>query len=279
MTIEANHDRLEEVLVAALQISSDKGRQEFVSQECGDDIVLKASVERLIENHLQSGSFLESNSATFRSGETVPDRSVENELNGQMLGPYRLIRMIGAGGMGAVYLAEQETPIRRPVAIKVIRSGLSTAGIRARFEHERLTLSLMDHANIARVVDAGLTSEGDSFIAMECVDGDDITVFCDKERFTIRQRVELLVSVCEAVQHAHQKGVIHRDLKPSNVLVAKKDGRAVPKVIDFGVARATDSSLLVRERVTEIGQIIGTFEYMAPEQADSSNLDVSRRSD
>ncbi|MEQ1829806.1 MAG: serine/threonine-protein kinase, partial [Pirellula sp.] len=279
MLIEPNHDRIEEILVSALQITSDSSRQEFVSHACGEDIELKANVEQLIHNHLQAGSFLEPNFGTYSSGETVPDRTVTKELVGQMLGPYRLIRMIGAGGMGAVYLAEQETPIRRPVAIKVIRKGLSTAGIRARFEHERLTLSLMDHANIARVVDAGSTPDGDSFIAMECVEGDDITVFCDKERYTIRQRIELLVSVCEAVQHAHQKGIIHRDLKPSNVLVAKKDGRAVPKVIDFGVACATDSSLLDRERVTEIGQIIGTFEYMAPEQADWGNLDIDTRAD
>ncbi len=177
--------------------------------------------------------------------------------------------------MGDVFQAEQQAPIQRQVAIKVIRRGLASASMLARFAHESQLLGLMDHFNIARVLDAGSTPEGYPYIAMEWVDGVHITTFCDQQRYTIRQRVELLVTICQAVQHAHQKGIIHRDLKPSNVLVTIKDGQAVPKIIDFGVARATQFDTLDQERMTQAGQIIGTFEYMAPEQADSGNATLT----
>ncbi len=181
--------------------------------------------------------------------------------------------------MGEVYQAEQEKPIRRQVAIKVIRHGLATPSILARFAHESHLLGLMDHPHVARVLDAGTTSSGNPFIAMEWVEGVHITTYSDQEQYTIRQRVELLIEVCQAVQHAHQKGIIHRDLKPSNVLVTVMDGRAIPKVIDFGVARTTHAVVPEHERVTQTGQIIGTFEYMAPEQAEPSHTDIDTRTD
>src|SRR5207249_2236396 len=193
--------------------------------------------------------------------------------------PYRLMEQIGEGGMGLVFVAEQQEPVRRRVALKVIKPGMDTRDVVARFEAERQALALMDHPNIARVLDAGATEQGRPYFVMELVKGVPITRYCDDRRLTLRERLALFVPVCQAVQHAHQKRVIHRDLKPSNILVAQYDGRPVPKVIDFGVAKATGSRLTERTLFTEFGSVVGTLEYMSPEQAELNQLDIDTRSD
>jgi eukaryotic-like serine/threonine-protein kinase len=195
------------------------------------------------------------------------------------IGPYRLLRLLGHGGMGVVYLAEQHEPIRRQVAVKVIKPGTDTRAVIARFEAERQALALMDHPSIAQVYDAGSTQDGRPYFAMEYVAGLPLTAYCDRHRLSTRERLSLFIHVCGAVQHAHQKGVIHRDLKPSNVLVAVVDGQALPKIIDFGVAKATSQRLTERTMFTEVGALVGTPEYMSPEQADPSGLDVDTTTD
>lgn len=269
---------IDDMFMRALELDDPRERERYLDSVCDGDSNLREQVDKLLAISPGLGSFLEVPAATPWSADTKPD-SESVDLCGQTLGPYRLIRLAGKGGMGEVYLAEQQAPIQRQVAIKVIRSGLATAPMLARFAHESQLLGLMDHPNIARVLDAGTTSDGNPFIAMEWVEGVYVTTFCDQQRYTIRQRVELLVTICQAVQHAHQKGIIHRDLKPTNVLVTVKDGQAVPKIIDFGVARATQADRVEQERVTQAGQIIGTFEYMAPEQAESANADIDTRAD
>ena len=194
-------------------------------------------------------------------------------------GPYRLLHIIGEGGMGEVWLAEQTTPIRRQVALKVIKAGMDTVQVVARFEAERQALALMDHPAIATVYDGGSTPEGRPYFVMEHVKGEPITTYCDRHKLAMRDRLELFAQVCDGVQHAHQKGVIHRDLKPSNVLVAVQDDRPVPKIIDFGVAKATALQLTDRTLYTELGAMIGTLEYMSPEQAEMGGLDIDTRTD
>jgi serine/threonine protein kinase len=201
------------------------------------------------------------------------------EQSGDRFGHYKLLQQIGSGGMGSVWMAEQVEPIRRQVAIKLIRAGMDSGPVLARFEAERQALALMDHPNIARVLDAGATPKGRPYFVMELVKGIPITRFCDDQRLSIRERLALFVPVCQAVQHAHQKGIIHRDLKPGNVLVALYDGKPVPKVIDFGVAKATGQRLTERTLFTGFGAIIGTLEYMSPEQAELNQLDIDTRSD
>jgi serine/threonine protein kinase/tetratricopeptide (TPR) repeat protein len=198
---------------------------------------------------------------------------------GTRLGPYKLLQQLGEGGMGTVWVAEQHQPVQRRVALKVIKPGLDSARVLARFEQERQALSLMDHPHIARILDAGSTAAGRPFFVMELVKGAAITHFCDRERLTLRQRLELFISVCQAVQHAHTKGILHRDLKPSNVLVALYDGQAVAKIIDFGLAKALHQPLTEHTLYTEVGQVVGTLEYVAPEQAERNNLDIDTRAD
>ncbi len=195
------------------------------------------------------------------------------------IGPYKLLQQIGEGGMGVVYMAEQHEPVRRKVALKIIKPGMDTRQVIARFEAERQALSLMDHPNIARVLDAGTTDVGRPYFVMELVKGQPITEYCDEHHLSPRQRLEMLLPVCQAIQHAHQKGIIHRDIKPSNVLVAEYDQQAVPKVIDFGVAKATSQPLTERTMFTDFGQVVGTLEYMSPEQAKVNQLDIDTRSD
>jgi serine/threonine protein kinase len=202
-----------------------------------------------------------------------------SEGPGSHIGPYRLLQQIGEGGFGIVYMAEQDRPVHRRVAFKIIKPGMDSAQVIARFEAERQALAMMDHQNIAKVYDAGTTANGRPFFVMELVHGVPITKYCDENRLTIRQRLELFVPVCKAVQHSHQKGIIHRDLKPSNVLVCLYDGQPVPKVIDFGVAKAMDQRLTEHTMFTQFGQVIGTLEYMSPEQAEMSQLGVDTRSD
>ncbi|MDB5352147.1 MAG: pknB [Planctomycetota bacterium] len=201
------------------------------------------------------------------------------EVAGTMIGPYKLLQKIGEGGMGIVFLAEQERPLRRTVALKVIKPGMDTEQVVARFEAERQALAMMDHPSIARVLDAGATGSGRPYFVMELVKGVPITEYCDTVHLTPKERLELFIPVCEAVQHAHQKGIIHRDIKPSNVLVAMQDGKPVPKVIDFGIAKAVDQKLTERSLFTQHGMIVGTLEYMSPEQAQMSAMDVDTRTD
>ncbi len=272
--MESNHDRIEAILIDALEIQSAIERQAFIRQACGDETELRAQVAELIENHLRAGSsFLAVSDQALASGEDIPEKQ------GAIIGPYTLLQKIGEGGMGVVFLAEQVKPVRRQVVVKVIRTGMDSAQVVARFEQERQALAVMDHPNIARVIDGGVTNDGRPYFAMELIQGVPITEYCDKHRLTPRQRLELFIPVCHAVQHAHQKGIIHRDLKPSNVLVTEVDGRPIPKVIDFGVAKAIGSQLAANTLNTQIGSIIGTLEYMSPEQAAPSHEGIDTRSD
>src|SRR5215218_4861793 len=198
---------------------------------------------------------------------------------GAVIGPYKLLQQIGEGGMGTVFMAEQTRPVLRKVALKVIKPGMDSRQVVARFEAERQALAMMDHANIARVFDGGATEAGLPYFVMELVQGVPITKYCDDNRLTPRERLELFVPVCQAIQHAHTKGIIHRDIKPTNVLVTLYDGRPVPKVIDFGVAKAVDQKLTDRTLFTQYGTLVGTLEYMSPEQAEASGLGVDTRSD
>jgi serine/threonine protein kinase len=219
---------------------------------------------------------------TTERGESVSDRrtGIEPPAGVQRrIGPYRILEVLGQGGMGIVYLAEQEQPLRRRVALKVIKLGMDTREVIARFNTERQALALMSHPNIARVFDAGSSDEGRPYFVMEYVPGIPITDYCDRNRLSTRDRLALFIPVCQAVQHAHQKGVIHRDLKPSNVLVAIEDGRPVPKVIDFGVAKATNQQLTEQTFFTRHGVLLGTPEYMSPEQADPGPLEVDTTTD
>ena len=189
-------------------------------------------------------------------------------------GRYQILRPLGEGGMGTVYLAEQREPIRRRVALKVVKLGMDTSQVLARFDNERQALAMMDHPNIAQIFDAGATTKGRPYFVMEYIEGAPITQYCDRKRMTTRERLALFLAVCRAVQHAHQKGVIHRDLKPSNVLVMEQDGAPVPKVIDFGIAKATDKWAVENTLLTQFGQIVGTPEYASPEQADTMTGDI-----
>ena len=198
---------------------------------------------------------------------------------GAVIGRYQLLEEIGQGGMGTVFRAEQLRPLRRHVALKVIKPGMDTEQVVARFGAERQALALMDHPNIAKVLDAGSTDSGRPFFVMELVEGSPITRYCDEHHLGIPERLELFAAACRAVQHAHQKGIVHRDIKPSNVLVALQDGRPTPKVIDFGIAKAIDQRLTERTLFTHLGQIVGTPEYMSPEQAELGAIDVDTRSD
>ena len=197
----------------------------------------------------------------------------------EAVGPYRVLEVLGEGGMGVVYLAEQTEPVRRRVALKLIKLGMDTKEVVARFESERQALALMTHSSIAKIFDAGSSDSGRPYFVMEYVAGEPITDYCDHQRLSTKARLKLFMQVCDAVHHAHQKAIIHRDLKPSNVLVALEDGKPVPKIIDFGVAKAINQRLSERTVYTERGQIIGTLEYMSPEQAEASVVDIDTRTD
>ncbi len=253
-------------------------RQAFLDRACGTDEALRSKVEDLLRAHQDAGDFLEEPASTLTVTLDVFPLPVA-EGPGTSIGPYKLLEIIGEGGMGVVYVAEQTEPVRRRVALKVIKPGMDSKQVIARFEAERQALALMDHPNIARVLDGGTTSEGRPFFVMELVRGIPITQYCDREQLSIRDRLDLFVLVCRAVQHAHQKGIIHRDLKPSNILVTVVDGAAVPRVIDFGVAKAIGVSLTEHTIYTGFHQFLGTPLYMSPEQADLASVDVDTRSD
>ena len=256
------HERSKELFLAVCGQPPDE-RDAYLDAHCPDSAV-RREVESLLRHHGEqdTASFLEQ------------DPSAEHSIQG-----YRLLRLIGEGGMGEVWHAEQLEPVRRQVAIKLIRWGMDSREVAARFETERQALALMDHRNVAKVLHAGTTNEGRPFFAMELVDGESITRYCDRRGLSIEQRLRLFLQVCMGAQHAHLKGLLHRDLKPSNILVAEQDGKPVPRIIDFGVAKATEQRLTEQTVYTELGQWIGTPEYMSPEQAALGAVDVDTRTD
>ena len=269
----------EETLFAAvLEIAVSAERTAFLDRECADRPELRARLEALLKSHAEAESFLKQ-PAPGCEPTVIAQKQTAGDLLGSRIGPYKLLQEIGQGGMGTVFMAEQTAPVKRMVALKVIKPGMDTAQVVARFEAERQALALMDHPNIAKVLDAGTTEAGLPYFVMELVKGVTITKYCDEHQLTPRERMEQFVPVCQAIQHAHQKGIIHRDLNPSNVMIASYDGRPVPKVIDFGVAKAMGQQLTERTMFTGFGGIVGTLEYMSPEQAEFNALDVDTRSD
>jgi hypothetical protein len=284
--------KLQEIYDAALEIPDESSRRTMLDGVCAGDTELRARVEELLAAQVSTEHFFtnctNAIAATKGASDILDDlediraavsEGDSNSLAGSRIGPYKLLELIGEGGCGAVYMAEQDKPVHRRVAIKVIKLGMDTKNVIARFEAERQALALMDHPNIARVLDAGTTETGRPYFVMELVRGVKITTYCDEHNLDARQRLELFVQVCHAVQHAHQKGVIHRDIKPSNILVTLHDGVPVPKVIDFGIAKAVEGRLTDSTMFTSYDQFIGTPAYMSPEQAEMSGLDVDTRSD
>ena len=286
--------RVKELFVAALELPDPKSRQAFLERECAADAELRQRLEALLKAHENPASVLERPLAAVEPpvmsaaqecpagpepSETGYYHDPSEEVGSIIAGKYKLLEALGQGGMGDVFMAQQTAPVKRLVALKLIKPGMDSRQVLARFEAERPALALMDHPNIAKVLDAGATESGRPFFVMELVKGVPITRFCDARQLSPRERLELFIPVCQAIQHAHQKGVIHRDIKPSNVLVALYDDRPVPKVIDFGVAKATGSQLTDASLVTGFGALVGTPEYMSPEQAQLNQLDIDTRSD
>jgi eukaryotic-like serine/threonine-protein kinase len=271
--MNASPNRAREIFVAAVKLAPEQW-DAYLQEACGDDEALRDRVRNLLNAHKEAGSFLEP-----ATGLAVTTDEPISERPGTVIGPYKLLEQIGEGGFGVVYMAEQTEPVRRKVALKILKPGMDSRQVVARFEAERQALAIMDHPNIAKVFDGGTTSTGRPYFVMELVKGIPITDFCDQNHLTPRQRLELFVPVCQAVQHAHQKGIIHRDLKPSNVLVSRHDTTPIVKVIDFGVAKALGQVLTDKTLFTGIAQMIGTPLYMSPEQAGMSDLDVDTRSD
>jgi serine/threonine protein kinase/predicted Zn-dependent protease len=259
----------------ARKIADTGARESYLSLACGDDAGAMQRIRDLIQVHNHEGSFLESPPPGIEPTDIRPI----TEQPGDVIGPYKLLQQIGEGGMGTVFMAEQSEPIERRVALKIIKPGMDTQQVIARFEAERQALAMMDHPNIAKVLDAGATDTGRPYFVMELVKGIPITRYCDQQHLSVKERLELFLPVCQAIQHAHQKGIIHRDVKPTNVLVARYDGKPIPKVIDFGVAKATSHRLTEKTMFTKYGQIVGTVEYMSPEQAEFNQLDIDTRSD
>jgi serine/threonine protein kinase/Tfp pilus assembly protein PilF len=267
-------DNLEEIYSAALRLDAAE-RATFMRQACGEDDALRVEIESLLAQQERLGSFLKRPAIEVLAGtESIPGETAET-----VIGRYRLLQKVGEGGMGEVWLAEQREPVRRRVAIKLVKAGMNTREVMARFESERQALALMDHPAIAKVFDAGSTPRGAPYFVMEYVAGVPITTYCDNHRLSTRERLELFIHVSEGVQHAHQKAIIHRDLKPSNILVTEVDGKAAPKIIDFGVAKALAQKLTVDTILTRVGALIGTPEYMSPEQGLSSGEDIDTRTD
>jgi serine/threonine protein kinase/WD40 repeat protein len=264
---------VEAIFSAALEKPSAAERADYLQEACGSDVELRGEVERLLSAAPKVGAFLDL---------PLPLATVDSPLVegvGMQIGPYKLLEQIGEGGMGDVFMAEQQHPIRRKVALKVIKPGMDSRQVLVRFEVERQALALMDHPNIAHVFDGGSTDSGRPFFVMELVRGTPITDYCDQQRLSPRERLELFIQVCHAVQHAHQKGIVHRDIKPSNVMITLHDERPVAKVIDFGIAKAMGGQLTDKTLFTNFAQMIGTPLYMSPEQAGLSGLDVDTRSD
>jgi len=261
---------LREVFLRAVEIEDLQAREAYLAEACSGDVSFRQRVERLLAADDEAGAPSEASS---------PTRTHNGEMAGTQIGPYKLLQQLGEGGCGAVYMAEQEKPVRRKVALKIIKLGMDTKQVVARFEAERQALAMMDHPNIARVFDAGATETGRPYFVMELVRGIKITDYCDEHQLSTRQRLDLFMQVCHAVQHAHQKGVIHRDLKPANVLVTEVDGKPLPKVIDFGIAKAVEGRLTDNTLFTAFEQLVGTPSYMSPEQASLATADIDTRTD
>src|SRR5579871_3440746 len=273
--MSANIEKAREIFVAAVGKLAPEEWDTYLAEVCAGDVELSRRVKRLLQLDAGAGSFLESPAAAAFA--TV-DHPV-HERPGTVIGSYKLLEEIGEGGMGLVFVAEQQQPVKRRVALKIIKPGMDSQQVIARFEAERQALALMDHQNIAKVLDAGTTPSGRPYFVMELVHGIPITTYCDANQLTPRERLELFVPVCLAIQHAHQKGIIHRDIKPSNVLVTMYDDKPVPKIIDFGVAKAIEQRLTEKTVYTQFGMLVGTFEYMSPEQAEMNAFGVDTRSD
>ena len=282
-------DSIKRVFIAARRFSDPHDRRDYLDEACGEDADLRRTVEGLLAaldrgraNPLDDALEQLGHAASIICAPTE-DESTEYESidisSHPVIGPYKLLGQLGEGGMGTVYMAEQQRPVKRKVALKLIKPGMDSKQVIARFEAERQALAMMDHSNIARIFDAGRTTEGRPYFVMELVRGFRIDHYCDDAGLTLRERLQLFINVCQAIQHAHQKGIIHRDLKPSNIMVTLHDGVPVVKVIDFGIAKALDHDLTDRTLFTHVAELIGTPVYMSPEQAEMSGLDVDTRSD
>jgi serine/threonine protein kinase len=266
--------KIEEIFDAAIEIASLQERRAYVEEACAGDAALFARIEDLLCAHDETRAFLP------EKPQIPLETAVIGEKPGDRIGRYKLLQRIGEGGCGVVYMAEQEEPVRRRVALKVIKLGLDTRSVIARFEAERQALAMMDHANIAKMFDAGATDAGRPYFVMELVPGVRITEYCDQNNISVADRLALFIEVCGAVQHAHQKGIVHRDLKPANILISINDGEPVPKVIDFGIAKAIANQKLTDKTVfTAFGQFVGTLGYMSPEQVTLTTVDIDTRSD
>jgi serine/threonine protein kinase len=269
------HRSKREIFLGALDYTTPEARGLYLDEACAADQALRASVEALLKN-LQHDSFLES-PAIGPGGTVISDFS--GEKTGDVIGRYKLMEKIGEGGFGTVYVAEQREPVRRHVALKIVKAGMDTRQVVARFEAERQALALMEHLSIAKVLDAGAMPSGRPYFVMELVRGIKITEYCDQNKLSTEDRLGLFSQTCLATEHAHQRGIIHRDIKPSNILVTLYDGVPVPKVIDFGIAKATQGELTDKTIYTELQMFMGTPVYMSPEQAEMSGLPIDPRSD
>lgn len=263
----------QEIFYDALECESESQLIEFLSRRCGDDTALRSRVEKLLEYHHSSDRILD------LPAQSTSSIAIHDDQVGDVIGNYKLLEKIGQGGMGDVYMAEQVQPMRRKVALKIIKPGLDTKNVIARFESERQALALMDHPSITRVLDAGTTEFGRPFFVMDLVRGTHVTDYCRQRQMPVRERLKLFAQICDAVQHAHQKGIIHRDLKPGNILVTNHDGKPLPRIIDFGIAKAIDQRLTEKTLFTYYRTIVGTPGYMSPEQADMTDQDIDTRSD
>jgi len=273
--IDKNKDE-EAIFKAAVKLKTPAERIAYVKDACGNDSDLLARITSLIKVHDSKNSIID---VLIAEPDVTLDDIPVSEAPGTVIGRYKLLEKIGEGGMAVVYMAEQEKPICRKIALKIIKLGMDTKSVIARFEAERQALAMMDHPNIARVLDAGATETGRPYFVMELVTGVSITEYCDKNNLSTKERLALFIQVCNAVQHAHQKGIIHRDIKPTNVMVTRHEGWPIPKVIDFGIAKATNQKLTEKTLFTRYAHIIGTPAYMSPEQAELSDLDIDTRTD
>ena len=265
-----------EIFLEALELPTPEAREAYLQGVCGHDVALRCQVEELLKEHFSNDSLL---SAAALDGNPTVAAPAPVEAPAQLIGRYKLLELIGEGGFGEVWMAEQREPVKRRVALKLIKLGMDSRQIVARFEAERQALALMDHPNIAKIYDAGTTDTGRPYFVMELVRGVKLTEYCDRNQLPTKARLDLFIKVCQAIQHAHQKGIIHRDIKPSNILVTLHDGVPVPKVIDFGIAKATQQELTDKTVFTQFQQFIGTPAYISPEQAEMSGLDIDTRAD
>jgi serine/threonine protein kinase len=267
------------IFLAAVDREVPEERAAVLAERCGDDAALRRRVEALLRAHDQPGNVLGTPAAEPEVTVIPNSRASSPTVDTVIAERYRLVQRIGEGGMGEVWVAKQTEPVKRRVALKLIKTGMDSRAVLQRFEQERQALALMDHPNIAKVLDGGLTPTGQPFFVMELVNGLPLTKFCDGLKLTTKERLELFVLICQAVQHAHQKGIVHRDLKPANILITMIDGKPVPKVIDFGVAKATSGKLTDETLSTQFGAMVGTLEYMSPEQAAFTGEDIDTRAD